>query len=293
MTRRTIELLAFIAALLLAALAFHAWLAAHDEQQRLQSTLATQKQLIDAADARERDRNAALNDTLAQITKLKATTQTPQEILSALQQYLQLPQPITLQTNPPAGTMTSKKGRASVAGTQATNFGRIAPSTSRPPSTAPQGFSNTSSLPTPASSSIQVDASPRGIQPFDTVSTRGQEGTRPSQNFPASSRSETTPASPSSALPDQPSGAAPADATIPATDLKPLYDFVQDCRACQAQLAAAKQNSADDAAKLASLSRERDAAITAAKGGTFWRRLRRNAAWLAAGAALGYLTAKR
>lgn len=293
MTRRTIELLAFVAALLLAALAFHAWLAAHDEQQRLQSTLATQKELIDEADARERDRNTALNATLAQIAKLKATTQTPQEILSGLQQYLQLPQPITLEANPPANAMASKKGRASIAGTQATNSGRIAPSASQSPSNAPPELSGASSFATPASTSTQVDASPEGIQPSDTPSTRTQEGTRPPQNFPASSRSEVVPASPSAVLPNQPPSAATADATIPAADLKPLYDFVQDCRACQAQLAAAKQNSADDAAKLASLSRERDAAITAAKGGTFWRRLRRNAAWLAAGAALGYLAAKR
>jgi hypothetical protein len=293
MTRRTVELLAFIAALLLAALAFHAWLAAHDEQQRLQSTLATQKQLIDAADARERDRNTALNATLAQIAKLKATTQTPQEILSGLQQYLQLPQPITLQANPATNAIPTQSARTNGAGTQTTISERIAPSASEPPSNAPPGLSNASSPTTPASTSTQVDASPEGIQPSDKPSTGTQEGTRPPQNFPASSRSEAIPASPSAVLPNQPSSAATADATIPAADLKPLYDFVQDCRACQAQLVAAKQNSADDAAKLASLSRERDAAITAAKGGTFWRRLRRNAAWLAAGTALGYLAAKR
>jgi hypothetical protein len=70
-TRRTIEIVAFCAALLLAALIFHAWLAAHDDQLRLASTLATQKQAIDAADARERDRNATLKDALAQIDTLK------------------------------------------------------------------------------------------------------------------------------------------------------------------------------------------------------------------------------
>jgi len=49
MTRRTLEIAAFCAALLLAALIFHAWLAAHDDQLRLSSTLATQKQALDAA----------------------------------------------------------------------------------------------------------------------------------------------------------------------------------------------------------------------------------------------------
>src|ERR1700746_588963 len=41
---RTIEILPFCPAPPLAALIFHAWLAAHDDQLRLASTLATQKQ---------------------------------------------------------------------------------------------------------------------------------------------------------------------------------------------------------------------------------------------------------
>jgi hypothetical protein len=77
----------------------------------------------------------------------------------------------------------------------------------------------------------------------------------------------------------------PSSAEIPAADLKPLYDFVQDCRACQLQLAAAKQDATDNALKIGALTRERDAAVTSAKGGTFWLRLRRNAYWLVIGAA--------
>jgi hypothetical protein len=77
---------------------------------------------------------------------------------------------------------------------------------------------------------------------------------------------------------------SPSTAQIPAPDLKPLYDYVQDCRACQARLSAAKQDHLDDSAKLTAVTRERDAAITASKGGTTWRRLRRNAAWFAMGA---------
>ncbi len=90
--------------------------------------------------------------------------------------------------------------------------------------------------------------------------------------------------------------AAPS-AQIPAADLKPLYDYVQDCRACQAQLAAAKQDKADDEAQLSVLVSERDAAVAASKGGSFLRRLRRNALWFVvgagAGAAAGYATSKR
>lgn len=72
--RRTIELAAFSIALLIATMAVHAWLASRDEQQRLATTLAQQKQLLDAADTRERTRQSALADTLAQIEKLKQAT---------------------------------------------------------------------------------------------------------------------------------------------------------------------------------------------------------------------------
>ncbi|MGA8306081.1 MAG: hypothetical protein WB723_10425, partial [Candidatus Acidiferrales bacterium] len=101
-TRRTIEIAAFCAALLLAALIFHAWLAAHDDQLRLASTLATQKQALDAAEARERDRNATLKDALAQIDTLKRNGQneTPAQLARALQDALQLPQPITISPAP-------------------------------------------------------------------------------------------------------------------------------------------------------------------------------------------------
>ena len=46
MTRRTLEIVAFFVALLLGAMSIHAWLASRDEQQRLASTLASQKNTI-------------------------------------------------------------------------------------------------------------------------------------------------------------------------------------------------------------------------------------------------------
>ena len=88
-------------------------------------------------------------------------------------------------------------------------------------------------------------------------------------------------ASPSSATTPQ------STAEIPAADLAPLYNYVQDCRACQLELAVAKQNATHDAAKIRALTRERDAAVTAAKGGPIWLRLKRNAHWLAIGATIG------
>ena len=232
LTRRTLEIAAFITALLIAAMALHAWRASSNEQARLASTLAAQKKLLDAADSRESARQTALNSTLAQIETLKRATLTPEQILRALSQYLSLPQPITLAT--PSAPSAAARGK-----------GTALPE--KPSATAP---ATTPLAPSPQSTS--ADSSPSAGSPTPTM------------NLPA----------------------APV-AQVPAADLKPIYDFVQDCRACQAKLAAATQDKVDDAAKIAALERERDAAITASKGGTFWRRLRRNALWFAVGAGFG------
>ncbi len=76
-------------------------------------------------------------------------------------------------------------------------------------------------------------------------------------------------------------------AVIPAEDLKPLYDFTLDCKACQSKLAAAQGDLTDERAKTAVLARERDEAVRAAKGGSVFRRMARAAKWLAIGAAAG------
>ena len=89
-----------------------------------------------------------------------------------------------------------------------------------------------------------------------------------------------------SAKPAEPSG------VIPIEDLKPLYDFALDCKACQAKLTAAQANLTDERAKTAALTRERNEAVRVAKGGSLLRRIARNAKWLAIGAAAGAIAAK-
>jgi hypothetical protein len=238
--RNTLEISGILLAVLLAAMAFHAWLTEHDDRLRLQATIATQKQALDAADARERDRAATLKDTVAQIDALKRSTQTPTQIIRDLPKYLSLPQPITLPT-PESASTAEQKGSAQSEATCAGEKG--CPSPAAPSSTTP---------------------SADGSQPPEF----------PAHAAPANQQE----------LPDAPS------AQIPAVDLKPLFDYVQDCRSCQAQLSAAKQDSADNATKLAAVTRERDAALTAAKGGTFWQRLHRNALWFVIGAGAGAAT---
>jgi hypothetical protein len=237
--RNTLEISGILLAVLLAAMAFHAWLTEHDDRLRMQATIATQKQALDAADTREHDRAATLKDTLAQIEALKRQTQTPAQVLRDLPNFLSLPQPITL-NSPQSAAPATQQGTVH---------------TKTAPCVAKEGCPSPAPLPTADAS--PADATPGLESPALAAPTNQQD------------------------LPDAPS------AQIPAADLKPLFDFVQDCRSCQAQLAAAKQNATDNAAKLTALKRERDAALATAKGGTFWQRLHRNALWFVVGAGAG------
>lgn len=79
----------------------------------------------------------------------------------------------------------------------------------------------------------------------------------------------------------------PLSATIPAADLKPLYDFGVACQECKARLATMTADRADDALKLGAVEKERDAAVTAAKGGSKFARIKRAAKFIIIGAALG------
>jgi hypothetical protein len=97
-----------------------------------------------------------------------------------------------------------------------------------------------------------------------------------------------------STLPNNPSpkSGQPVDAVLPAADLKPLYDFALDCKACQTKLAASQSDLTDEKTKTAALTKERDAAVRAAKGGSVLRRIARAAKWFAIGAAAGAVAAK-
>lgn len=74
---------------------------------------------------------------------------------------------------------------------------------------------------------------------------------------------------------------------LPSSDLKPLFDYVQDCRACQAKLATTQQDLADEQSKEKALVAQRGALIKAAKGGGFWKRVKHNAKWFGAGMLAG------
>jgi len=93
--------------------------------------------------------------------------------------------------------------------------------------------------------------------------------------------------------PPSPNSPPPQTKTvIPAEDLKPLYDFTIDCKACQAKLAAAQGDLTDERQKTTSLARERDDALRIARGGSILRRIGRAAKWFLIGAAAGAVVAK-
>ena len=136
-------------------------------------------------------------------------------------------------------------------------------------------------------------------QPLETIGARGTPASAPEAGRPAGAAAAATaqatpaPMAKPSALPDTPAKAGEVtspDVRVPSADLKPLFDFVQDCRACQAKLNAAQQNLQDERATSAALKKERDAAVKAAKGGGVWTRTVRAAKWLAVGFAVGYLS---
>lgn len=90
----------------------------------------------------------------------------------------------------------------------------------------------------------------------------------------------------------KPSAPEPQAVVIPSADLKPLYDFALDCKACQAKLTASQADLADEKSKTATLTKERDAAVRTAKGGSTLQRAARAAKWLLIGAAAGTLAAR-
>jgi hypothetical protein len=87
------------------------------------------------------------------------------------------------------------------------------------------------------------------------------------------------------AAPIVPPGIAPVIANIPQQDLKPLYDYLEQCQATTLDRDAARKDLSDAQTQVTALTQAKDAAVASAKGGGFWKQLRRGAKWFAIGAA--------
>jgi len=185
----------------LIAVIFFAWRDDRRDHTQLAAQLAAAQQALNAADARQHDRDTQLQQSLAAIAAQKRSIQTPAQILADLPRQLPLPTALVIEQSPLPDNPSPKPGQKAAAGQE------------------PQ-------------------------------------------------------------------------VVIPSDDLKPLYDFTLDCKACQAKLAAAQADLTDEKVKTAALTQARDAAVKAAKGGSLLRRVGRAAKWFAIGAAAGALTAK-
>ncbi len=132
--------------------------------------------------------------------------------------------------------------------------------------------------------------------PTSNPSSPGQAANPPGGISPArdssASRASQSPAATTNP-PQQGTAAAPVPGSlcIPPSDLKPLYDSIENCEACAANLTASEADLADERAKFTAASTERDAALRAARG-TFWSRTARAAKWFAIGAAAGAVLAR-
>ena len=239
-----------------------AWQADRRDRAQLASQLAAAQQVIAQASTNQKDRDAQLTQTLAQLTAQKNSNLTAAQLLQLLPQALHLPQPIT-----PAATDQATSDQ-----NVGTRF--IVP---RGDAHATHMAAAAQSIPTPA------DGTP--TNPTAAAPTSRAKG----DSLPDKSRPNAAPDNP---LPKSPPNDASPAAVLPATDLKPLYDFALDCQACQAKLTASQADLADEKTKSAALTKERDAALQAAKGGSVLRRIARAAKWFALGAAAGAIAAK-
>jgi len=225
-TRLYLQAAGTLAAVAAATILFTAWRANRHDTDRLAADLATAKQSLAQADARQRGRDKQLLQTLATLAAEKRNITTPAEILRDLPQQIPLPSPISVQSKPQPCAAQGVMECGGLAAALTIEPNRLSPPTATEPNTV------------------------------------GKQSPSPDQ------------------------------AILPIEDLKPLYDFAIDCKACQANLAAAQADLIDERAKAALVTHERDEAVKVAKGGSVLRRIARNAKWLAIGALAGAVAAK-
>ena len=87
---------AFVFTAILCVAMVHSWRADRRDRGQLAAELASTKQLLAAANARQHDRDAQLAQTLAALDAQKRATVTPDQIVHQLQKSIPLPAPIAL-----------------------------------------------------------------------------------------------------------------------------------------------------------------------------------------------------
>jgi hypothetical protein len=120
---------------------------------------------------------------------------------------------------------------------------------------------------------------PTYLEPKSPADSPGMPGLRHAVNDTAFSGSTT----PDIQAPDDGSG---PPIVLPQEDLKPLFDFSAECKACQIVRDAQGREILLLGQEVEALKAERDAAVKASKGGRFWSRLKSNAHWFVIGGAV-------
>lgn len=92
------------------------------------------------------------------------------------------------------------------------------------------------------------------------------------------------------ALPNAPSAAKAGDLIIPQADAVPLFNRLAACKESEALLNSCTADKKDLGTQIAATEKQRDAAVTAMKGGGFLVRLKRNAKYVAIGIGVGAAT---
>jgi hypothetical protein len=281
--------LLFLFLLTAAALAFlaHDWLAQHDARLKLESTLAAQQKIVTDAGQRQSARDAQLTQSLSQIAALKKSVQTPQQSAAAINQALSqlvatssngqpLPAPIEIDLPTAPAIATSPANSDSILTNLKSQISNLK---------SPSGIAS------PQGTTTRQGSSQQGSnQQGSNQQGSAQQGTSassksvPPASVPAHSDHD-APASPQSPTPP------PAILRIPQNDLKPLFDTIEDCQSCRAQLTNAQADLTDERTKSAALTAQRDAALKSAHG-TLWTRIRHNAKWFIIGAAAGALLSR-
>jgi hypothetical protein len=278
---------AVFAILTLAALAFAVitWEESRSDRARLEVAIAAQQQIIDASEKSQRSRDAAQKITLAQIAATKKAAESPTQILSALQQSLDLPQPITLEANIEdklgkgiANSKTSARfPRGPAARIPGADPNRDVKDLEQPESSSPPAIVSDSAQAKPSASEFSNSSISNLKYEIRDLFTRKSQSTAPppGRDYLSSPGNLVSLHSNSTET-----------ASIPVMDLKPLFDNIENCYSSETQLATAQADLADEKNRSASLTKERDAAMSSAKGGNLWHRLKQNSKWLAVGVAL-------
>ena len=103
-----LKLAAIATAVALFVAAIEAWRADRRDRAQLAAELASTKQLLAAADARQHDRDAQLAQTLSALEAQKRAIVTPAQIVRELQKNIPLPEPLALQQ--PSQTNDARRG---------------------------------------------------------------------------------------------------------------------------------------------------------------------------------------